>query len=94
VQDQLNVLQPVQEAGVNDVHQMREIESAVDALCPATVATEELAGAAVSQEPFDWSLKIHDLSFPESEPNRNGVKNLNLPVAVKCREDFVWSGGR
>ena len=49
----------MQETGVNDVHQMGKIESAVGALGPTTVAAEELAGAAVPQKPFHWILKIH-----------------------------------
>jgi hypothetical protein len=59
VQYQLNIFEAVQEASVNDVHQMGKVESAVGALGPPTVAAEELTSAAVSQKPFHWILEIH-----------------------------------
>lgn len=58
---------------MNDMHQMREVESPVGAPGPAAVAAEELAGAAVTQQPFHRILEIHRFSLPQNERNKNGV---------------------
>ena len=44
---------------MDDVHDVREIQRAVDALGPTAVAAEELACARVSQQSFHRLFEIH-----------------------------------
>jgi hypothetical protein len=78
MQHQLRVFQSMQKTGMDDMHQMRKIESPVGALGPPSVAAEELASAAVPQKSFNRILEIHDLNIPKMRKNRYGVKHLNF----------------
>ncbi len=80
IQYEFNILEAVQKTGVNNVHQMRKIESPVGALGPATVAAEELACAAVPQQSFNRILEIHGFNIPEMRENRYGVKDLSFAL--------------
>lgn len=57
----------MQKTGVNDMHQVREIESPVGAFSPPSVAAEELTCAAVPQKSFNRILEIHGINIPGNE---------------------------
>jgi hypothetical protein len=73
VEDEFDVPKPVQQAGVHDVHQMGEIQRAINALGPAAVAAKEFSSAAVPQQLPGWFFDTHPTRFAFSDAKTNRV---------------------
>lgn len=67
---------------MDDVHEVREIQGAIDALGPAAVPAEEFSRAAVPQQAFHRFFEIHAVKIPEAEEKTNGVKSEYFCSAV------------
>jgi len=64
MQDQLDIAESMQQAGVHHVHQVREIQRAIGALGPAAIAAEEFSRAPVPQQSFHRLFEIHGHKLP------------------------------
>jgi hypothetical protein len=73
MQDQLDITKPVQQAGMDRVHDVREIQCAIDAFGPAAIATEELPRARVPHHSFHRLFEIHASKFTYNLLNPNRV---------------------
>ena len=73
MQDQLDVLEPMQQAGMDDVHEVGKIQRTFRARGPAAFTAEEFTSSAVPQQSLDRVLEIHGLNLPQLRENPNGV---------------------
>jgi hypothetical protein len=59
MQHKFNIMQAVQQTGMNHVHDVGEINGAVGAFCPAALPAKKFACARMSQQSFHWPFEIH-----------------------------------
>ena len=59
MQHQLDIAQAVQQAGVDNVHHVREIQRAIGAFGPSALAAEEFSRARVSYQSFHRLFENH-----------------------------------
>lgn len=72
IQNEFHIAEPVQQTGMNNVHDVRKIQGAISAFGPAAVAAEEFSGARVSQQSFHrlFQIHVHKIAYNSLIPNR------------------------
>jgi hypothetical protein len=65
MKDQFDITEPVQQAGMHHVHQMREIQSAIGALGPTAIAAEKFSSANVPHQSLHRFFEIHADKLPQ-----------------------------
>jgi hypothetical protein len=70
---QLDVAESMKEARMDDVHDVRKIQSAIDVLGPAAFAAEKFPRARVAHQPFHWPFENHVPRLRQTAQNPNGV---------------------
>src|SRR6516225_7119536 len=67
VQHQFDISQPMQQAGMNAVQQMRKIQRPLRTFGPSPTAADKFSGSPMPHQTLNWLIKFHDSNFSRTQ---------------------------
>lgn len=89
LQNQFHVSQSMQQARVNHVHQVREIQRPLRPFGPSPIGAEELSGSPMPQQTLDRLIKFHASKFSSRQLKQKWGEALGF-LSCKCGGHIRW----